>query len=350
MGKNITMGVDLGWASQLESQGVRWVDDKGEAIDPVIAAREMGADAVRLRVFVNPPKEAFWQKREGETCMLGFADVKNVLSMSRRVKAAGMKLMIDFHYSDHFADPQLQDIPEEWKGEDVDGLCERVAQHTRQMLTLLTDNEIYPDWVQVGNEINPGILLPIGSVKDSPKDLVKLLNTGYDTVKACCPDTQVITHVACVHSKQMCDSFFTIFFENGGKTDIMGFSYYPYWYRMFENKVSCDIFYNPLIYYSEKYGKPVMVCEVGGPEYEEQKTYELLFNTIEALRQVPNEQGLGLFYWEPEVGAALLPDKYPLGAARLVGEKTLQYTKVLTAYRDSQCTSIPAASGGTNNP
>lgn len=172
-----------------------------------------------------------------------------------------------------FADPQYQDIPEAWKNDDASGLIIRIVEHTRQVLGLLTENDIYPEWVQVGNEISPGIL---------------------------------------------------------------GFSYYPYWYHMMENQEALDLFYNPLIYYSQKYHKPVMVCEVGGPETEPEATCKLLCNTVEAIRQVPDNQGLGIFYWEPEIGAKLLPDQYPLGAAQLVAENTLQYTKALTAYRDSK--------------
>lgn len=336
MRNDIALGVDLGWVTQLESTGVHWVDSDNKPVDPILAAKDLGADAVRLRVFVNPPKEALWQKKDGTVCMLGFADADSVLEVSQRVKKAGMKLMIDFHYSDHFADPQYQDIPEEWKDDDAKGLCMRVAEHTRRVLRLLTQNGIYPEWVQVGNEINPGILLPVGSLKDSPEDLVLFLNAGYDAVKECCPDTKVVTHIACVHSKQWCEPFFDNFFEKGGKTDILGFSYYPYWYHMLAEKKEMDLFYNPLIYYSQKYNKPVMVCEVGGPETESEETYRLLCNTIEAVRQVPDGRGMGVFYWEPEVGAKLLPDGYPLGAAQLVGEKTLQYTTALSAYRDAK--------------
>jgi arabinogalactan endo-1,4-beta-galactosidase len=95
-----------------------------------------------------------------------------------------------------------------------------------------------------------------------------------------------------------------------------------------------ELFYNPLIAYAEKYQKPVMIVEVGGPETDAEGTYRLLVNTIEALKQVPNGMGKGIFYWEPEVGAELLPDRYPLGAALKVGENTLEFTSALAAYGD----------------
>lgn len=365
MEDNFAYGVDLGWLSQLEKRGVRWVDisgrpdlpggpDKsgkpdrpgaadgasgggGREVDPLYKMKELGADSVRLRVFVNPPREAFWTKKDGTQCMLGFCDRDSVLEMSRRVKKAGMRLMIDFHYSDHFADPEYQDIPAEWEKEDGEGLRRRVYRHTKEVMTLLAENGAAPDWVQVGNEINPGILLPAGSLQENPKQLVSFLNAGYEAVKECVPAAQVITHLSCVNIREVCDPFLDTFFALGGKTDILGFSYYPYWYNMIQEirgKKVTELFYNPLIAYAEKYQKPVMIVEVGGPETDAEGTYRLLVNTIEALKQVPNGMGKGIFYWEPEVGAELLPDRYPLGAALKVGENTLEFTSALAAYGD----------------
>ena len=336
MKTEMAYGVDLGWLSQLEERGIRWVNQEKKEVEPLQAMKDMGADAVRLRIFVNPPKESYWTKKDGTVCMLGFCDAKSVLEVSERVKAAGMKLMLDFHYSDHFADPEYQDIPEEWVNDDAEQLTKRVYQHTKEVLTLFLEKGIEPEWVQVGNEINPGLLLPAGSRKEHPEQMVSFLNAGYDAVKECFPSCQVITHLSCVNFPEFCEPFWEAFFGNGGKTDILGFSYYPYWYDMImqhKDKKPVDLFYNPLIWYAEKYKKPVMIVEVGGPETDEEGTYELLMNTMEAVRQVPDNQGLGVFYWEPEVGAGLLPDKYPLGAALALDENTIQLTKALTAYK-----------------
>lgn len=331
MKDNMVLGADLGWVSQLESRGIRWIDDEGNLIDPLQAVKNMGTNTVRLRVFVNPPKEAFWQKKDGTVCMLGFADAGSVLDMAKRSKAAGLQLIIDFHYSDHFADPQYQDIPDKWKGDSAEELRERVYTHTKEVLTLLTDNAITPEWVQVGNEINPGILLPYGSRKENPENLVSFLNAGYDAVKECCPACKVITHITALHEPKYCEPFWESFFGLSGKTDVMGFSHYPYW---FKTEQSTEFLLQHLIKYEAQYHKPIMICEVGGPEDQEDQTYELIMNTIKAVEQLPNDNGLGVIYWEPEVGAELLPDKYPLGAARVVDEHTLQFTKALSAYKD----------------
>lgn len=331
MKDKMVLGADLGWVSQLESRGIRWVDEEGRQIDPLQAVKDMGTNTVRLRVFVNPPEEAFWQKKNGTVCMLGFADAESVLEMAKRVKAMDLQLMIDFHYSDHFADPQYQDVPEAWQNEDGEGLKKKVYEHTKEVLHLLVENGAAPEWVQVGNEINPGILLPNGGLKENPGQLVEFLNMGYDAVKECCPDCKVITHIAGPYKPDWCEPFLDNFFEKGGKTDVLGFSHYPYWFKV---EQSAEFLLGYLSRYEQKYHKPVMICEVGGPENEEEGTYQLLMNTMEALERLPDKKGLGVVYWEPEVASGLLPDKYFLGAARLIDEHTLQFTKALRAYRD----------------
>ena len=169
-------GVDVSWVSQLEAQGIYWIDCDGQKADPIALLKTMGADAVRLRVFVNPPAEAFWTKPEKafagrkfgpEKCMLGFCDKNGMLELAKRAKALGMRLMVDFHYSDHFADPVFQDIPEEWKNDSYEQLSGRVAGHTREVLELLKSQGVYPEWVQVGNELNTGLLLPVGSTRSA---------------------------------------------------------------------------------------------------------------------------------------------------------------------------------------
>ena len=329
--KKMVYGVDLGWASQLESMGYRWLNENGEETDILAASKELGVNAVRLRVFVNPPESAYWQKRENETCMLGFCDAKNTLDMAKRVKAQGMKLMIDFHYSDHFADPEIQDPPKAWEHDTDEQLIERVAAHTREVLSLFKESGVYPEWVEVGNEINNGIMWPHGNLKKAPEQLVRFLNAGYDAVKEVCPDSQVVTHLAAVCEEELCVPFLDNFFAQNGTTDILGFSYYPYWHKIESSKENLAGW---LKMYSEKYHKPVLIAEVGGPDRDDEGSYKIVKDAIEAMKEMEDQEELCVFYWEPEATSAILPDHYPLGAAKLAGDKRLKYNKALTAYRD----------------
>lgn len=124
-------------------------------------------------------------------------------------------------------------------------------------------------------------------------------------------------------------------FENfitkcGGKTDVIGLSYYPYWTGgdNIEN-----VTYN-LYEMASKYGKEVIICETGEVETDSQDTYELLRKEINAMNTVPNDKGLGVFYWEPEANSKMLPDGYTLGATEVVGDNTLRYTSALTAFSE----------------
>ena len=122
--------------------------------------------------------------------------------------------MVDFHYSDHFADPEYQDIPEQWKDASYNELVTYVYDYTYYVMNQLAQNGIYPKWVQVGNEINSGILLPYGSSGNNFQQLAGLLNSGYDAVKAVSPSSKVVTHLANGQIMQHSDGFLTIFLRN----------------------------------------------------------------------------------------------------------------------------------------
>lgn len=326
-------GVDIGWGLQLEALGYSWQNEAGEQKDLLELTKELGVNAVRLRVFVNPPADGMWKKQKNEICMLGFCDSKNVLKMAQRVKKYGMKLMIDFHYSDHFADPQYQDLPEEWKQDTNEELEQRVSEHTKEVLRLLKGHGIEPQWVQVGNEINNGIMWPGGRLDTSPRQMVRFLNAGYDAVKEVCPDCKVITHLAAVCDDAQCRPFLDHFFADNGKTDILGFSYYPHWEPLLSNR---DRLTEQLKEYAQIYHRQVMIVETGGLESDEEGSYRLLTDCIHAMQEQDGQEEAGIFYWEPEAASQVLPDRYPLCAAKLAGEKILQYNKALEAYRDSR--------------
>lgn len=334
------LGVDLGWVSQLESIGYRWVDGDERLVDPIAAAKELGANTVRLRVFVNPPEYGFWVKPskefrghevKGGLVMLGFCDKDGVTEVAKRVKANGMRLMIDFHYSDHFADPMFQDIPDAWADLDIKEMTEKVAAHTREVLTALREAGAAPEYVQVGNEINTGLLLPVGSKAEHPAELMQFLNAGYMAVKEVCPQTCVVTHISMGHILDQVQGFFDVFFAHDGKTDMIGLSYYPAW---FQEKHDTEGFLDVLNQVSRLYGKPLVLSEIGGRDNEEEETYKLLSDTLTLVKRVEGAGLKGMVYWEPETNRAVMPDAYPLGAARLAGKKKLQYTKALSAYRD----------------
>lgn len=327
-------GADVGWLNQLENSGVTWVDDYGYTKDALQILKDHGIDSIRLRLFVNPPSNFTWTKNDGTTCILGYADTAGLLYMAERAKNMGFRIMVDFHYSDHFADPAYQDIPSAWSSHTFTQLKKDVYDHTYSIMTQLATKGIYPEWVQVGNEINSGMLLPYGKSSNNFGQLVELLNSGYDAVKAVSSSSKVVTHLADGNNNTTFRWFFDNFLTTyGGKTDVIGMSYYPYWIGS-DYTQSISYLASNLNDMASRYNKEVMVCEVGGLESNEANTYQLLKATIEKVKAVPNGKGLGVFYWEPEANSSVLPDGYPLGATSVVSTKKLKFTTAIDAFYD----------------
>lgn len=340
---DVAYGADVGWLSQMESQGYTWQDTDGTADDVLDILEAHGIDSIRLRVFVQPPSNFYWTKNDGTTCILGYCDTTGLLYMANRANQKGFRIMIDFHYSDHFADPEYQDVPSQWSSASYNDLVTYVYDYTYYIMNQLANNGIYPEWVQVGNEINSGILLPYGDSGSYFSQLAGLLNSGYDAVKAVSPNSKVITHLANGQNNTVFRWFFDSFLTTySGKTDVIGMSYYPYWIGdSFENNID-DVVYN-LHDMAERYNKEVMICEIGGDETEAAETYELIQAAIDAVYSVPNGKGIGVFYWEPEANANVLPDGYPLGMTYQVSSQVLRFTSAITAFEDSPADIFPNA-------
>lgn len=240
--------------------------------------------------------------------------------------------MVDFHYSDHFTDPKYQDTPAQWQSHNYEQLKEDIYNHTYTVLEKMAASGIRPEWVQVGNEINSGILFPHGCVKTNFEQLSGFLNSGYDAVKAIDSGIKVVTHLAEGHSNEIFRWFFNNFLgKYDGKTDVIGLSYYPYWLDADYTKNIQGLEEN-LLDMTIRYDKEVIVSEVGGDEADEDNTYSYLDSVIRAVKNVPRGKGLGVFYWEPEGNSSALPDQYPLCATKRIDDTIMQFTRAMDAF------------------
>ena len=138
------LGADISGTTEMEAHGVQLYNAAGEPRENTALMKELGLNAVRLRVWVNPKH--------------GFSSKEDVLVMAKRAQSLGMAIMIDFHYSDWWADPGKQNIPAQWKHMNYKQMCKALAKHTRETLELLKRNDIEVKWVQVGNETTNGFL------------------------------------------------------------------------------------------------------------------------------------------------------------------------------------------------
>ncbi|MBO5000775.1 MAG: glycosyl hydrolase 53 family protein, partial [Bacteroidaceae bacterium] len=128
-------GADISWVTEMESKGHKFYNAKGEERECTALMKEYGMNAVRLRVWVNPEKHNNWCNKE------------DMLVKALRAKELGMEVMVNFHYSDWWADPAKQNIPEAWSGHTYEEMKQDVANHTREVLQFLKDNGITPKWV-----------------------------------------------------------------------------------------------------------------------------------------------------------------------------------------------------------
>ncbi len=263
---------------------------RGDVTECTRLMKELGLDAVRLRVWVDPKD--------------GFSSKEDVLVMAKRAKALDMAIMIDFHYSDWWADPGKQNIPDAWKGMNVAEMQKALDAHTKETLQLLKDNDIEVKWVQVGNETTHGFLWPVGRAEENMENYARLTRACYDAVKEIYPNAAVIIHLDNGYDRSIYDFIFDGLRKHGAAWDMIGMSLYPYW------TVKNDPSYTePLLitrcadnmkYLKEKYGTPVMLVETGykADRPEAGKAYLSLF--IEHLAENTGGVCEGVFYWAAE--------------------------------------------------
>lgn len=281
-------GADVSWLPQMEATGYKFYDADGTQKDCLELLKARGMNSVRLRVFVNPNNDK----------ASGHCSKDETIIMALRAQKLGMRIMIDFHYSDSWADPSKQNKPAAWTNHSFTELLNDVYQHTFDVIDALKKAGVTPEWVQIGNEIPGGMLWPDGSTENWIQ-LGQLLNKGYDAVKAVDQNIKVIVHV----DEGNNNSKFRNFFDNATaqkvRYDVIGLSYYPYWIKKDYTETIVDLQFN-LNDMAQRYNKEVMIVEVGGEDDKIQNTYELLVATIKAVKNVPNNKGIGVLYWEPQ--------------------------------------------------
>ncbi len=281
-------GADISWVTEMEAKGMKFYGADGRETECTALMKEIGFDAIRLRVWVNPND--------------GWCGKEDVLAKAKRAQVLGMRIMIDFHYSDRWADPGKQNTPEAWKNHDVTEMTEAVSAHTTDILKTLKDNGIDVEWVQVGNEVNSGMLWPSGKVQDrTAGNFVKFANAGYEAAKKIYPETKVIIHVSNGQDTGLFEWFFGLMKSNGAKYDMIGMSLYPAGWengKYAEWKPVVDKCISNVRSMASKFGKPVMICETGMPCSQPEMSKDAIGYILDGCRKI--EDCHGVFYWEPE--------------------------------------------------
>ena len=283
-------GADISWLPQMEASGYIFRNDSGKPEDCFKILKHHGINAIRLRTWVNPSDDPH----------SGHCSTAETVAMAKRAKEWGMRVMINFHYSDSWADPGKQHKPKAWEGLTLGELKQALYDYTYGVMNALQEAGVTPEWVQVGNEIPSGMIHPEGHTDNWPQ-LVQLINSGYDAIKEVSSSSKVILHVDQGNNNDRFRWWFDNATQQGAKYDVIGMSFYPYWLdgKPDYSEVIDDLEQN-LQDMVARYGKEVMVVEVGGEDNKSQNSLEMLHAVIQKVKDVPSEKGLGVFYWEPQ--------------------------------------------------
>lgn len=315
--QSFASGVDLGWLTQLESLGYTYEDQTQTQMNAMQILKNHGVNAVRVRTFVNPTITA-------GVLGVGNNNQAGSIALAQAANSMGLEVMIDFHYSDTWADPGHQAIPAAWSSFSYAQMETALYNYTFNFMTALLAAGVTPKWVQVGNEIDNGMLLPIGSTSNFTQ-LTGLINNGYNAVKAVSPSTQVIIHHSTLSGLSSFESFFDTLKADGGEFDIIGASYY-------DGPGTLATITSNMDTLASRYGKPIMICEIGHTYSDYMGGADDVKSAIEAVKSIPNGSGLGVFYWEPDGPDDSTTGDYSLGAVSEPSSKLLQFTPAMDQY------------------
>lgn len=300
---DFAFGVDMSMVAETEQLGGVYKNENNVAEDPFQILADDGANYARIRLWVDPYTTSGRAAYEG-----GTNDLDTDIHLAKRAKAAGMKVLLDIHYSDFWADPSHQWKPKSW----ASTTPSQITTYTTDVLNAFKDEGITIDSVQVGNEINISMAgVSVGS------SYYALLNAGISAVKNVFPSAKTILHLTNVN-KSSIYTYIDNLCSNVSNFDILGLSYYPFWHGTTNNLLT-------VMNYIANKGKDVMVVEtswvwtltadsnwystsqvdeddvtsVGHPA-SPQGQMDALCAVVDALSQVNNSHGKGLFYWGPD--------------------------------------------------
>ncbi|AIV29199.1 glycoside hydrolase family 53 protein [Enterobacter cloacae] len=310
-------GADISTLLEAEQHGAKFYNQNGQQQDAIAILKANGVNTVRLRLWVDP------QDASGKTYGGGSNNLENTIALAKRVKAQGLKLLLDFHYSDFWTDPGKQFKPKAWEKMDYPQLKTAIHDYTRDTIARFKKEGVLPDMVQIGNEINGGMLWPEGKSWGQGGGefdrLAGLLNAAIGGLKENLTggeQVKIMLHLAEGTKNDTFRWWFDEIAKRGVPFDIIGLSMYTYWNGPISAlKANMDDI-------SRRYNKDVIVVEAaygytldncdnaensfqakeekdGGYPGTVQGQYDYIHDLMQSVIDVPDHRGKGIFYWEP---------------------------------------------------
>jgi len=302
------LGMDASCVPSLEAGGVKYYDFDGNEKDVYEILAENGINYIRVRIWNDP------YDKNGNGYGGGNCDLDNAIEIGKRATQYGMKLLVNFHYSDFWADPGKQMTPKAWRGMSIDEKSEALYQYTKDCLTTLVNSGVDVGMVQIGNETNGAMCGENSSSLGGWQKIMQLMSAGSKAVREVCPNALVAVHFANPEKTESYVSYSKNLEYYGVDYDVFASSYYPFWHGTLDNLASIlsDI--------AETYGKKVMVAETsyaftaedtdfygntvgeGGGivkdyPFTPQGQANLVRNVVDTVVN-KTTNGIGVFYWE----------------------------------------------------
>lgn len=310
-------GMDLSTLLELERCGAKYYED-GKEKDILDIMKEHDVDTIRLRLWNDPKSE------EGEPYGAGNNDLAETIAIGKKVTDAGFGVLLNFHYSDFWADPGKQIKPKAWKDFGVDELEQAVYDFTLENLTKIIEAGVNVTMIQVGNELSNGLLWPEGKVPDYD-NIAKFVNAGIRACRKVNADIPIMIHLDNGGNNELYVRWFTNFIERGEEFEYIGLSYYPFWHGSLDQ---LEFNMNDI---AKRFNKDLIIAEVSmgftmdsyqeyekladserkgyatKPELVEKIDYPMTIEgqadfTKDFLNRVANvvdDHGKGFFWWEP---------------------------------------------------
>ena len=304
------VGGDISMLTKYEEAGVVYKDKSGNAVQPLTFFKQEGLNAMRVRLFVDPSKDS-----DKAVCQ----DLDYVKALGKRIKDCGMSFMLDFHYSDTWADPAKQWTPDAWKDLNDAELADKIYEYTKECLSQLKAAGATPDFIQTGNEISYGMLWGTEGTNNnrcytnSPaanwNRFFNLLKKAGQACREECPNAKIILHSERTPKPSVLTDFFDRMKNNSIDYDIIGLSYYPAYHG---NLATLETALTTLE--GKNYGKDIMIVEtgysyawaLGGTTYDYTGTYpyteegQRRFTADLIIKLKAHSSVKGLFWWWPE--------------------------------------------------
>lgn len=290
------IGADLSFMKQAEDNGFVFKEN-GQAKPCIQIFKDHGYNWIRLRLFHTPTQLP--------------NNLEYTIELAKDAKNHGFKFLLDYHYSDTWADPGKQFLPKAWEGKSHIELVQAVFEYTCATMIAFRDAGVFPDMVQIGNEISNGMLWPDGKLPDNWDNFAALVQAGINGVFASCennPCPEIMIHIDKGGDKNFTKYFFDKLNAYGIKYDVIGQSYYPWWHGSLLDLREC------LNFTAKEFNKDIILVEAAynwtpkeyidkNPPFPEspEGQRDFLDEINRIVLDLPDARGIGIFWWEPAV-------------------------------------------------